>query len=165
MDKRRNYKKVQRGYTELVKASGGVYSFEFTNKGKGWHPHIHAIVLLDKYIDAQALTSEWKKITGDSCNTDIRKISSSDDGSMIEGLLEVFKYALKFSDLSLEDNLTAYQTLKGKRLQSAFGCLWGVKVPENILEDEIEDLPYIELIYHYLDQGGYSLQELTKKTG
>ncbi|MCP4483381.1 MAG: protein rep [Flavobacteriaceae bacterium] len=165
LDRRRNFKKVGRGYTELVKSAGGVHSFEFTNKGKGWHPHIHAVVLLDEFIDIKALTAEWKKITGDSCNTDLRLISKSGDGSTIEALLEVFKYALKFSELSLENNLEAYRTLKGQRLQSAYGCLWGVKVPENILEDELEGLPYIELIYRYLDKNGYSLQDLKKMTG
>ena len=166
LDKRRKYLNNGRGYTELAKSAGGVHSFEFTNNGKeGWHPHIHAIVLLEDYIDQKALSQEWEKITGDSKIVDIRKITKGNDGSMIEGLLEVFKYALKFSTLKLEDNLEAYRTLRGQRLQSAYGCLWGVKVPENILEDELEGLPYMELIYRYIDKAGYSLQELKKMTG
>ena len=165
LDRRRIYLKNGRGYTELSKTLGGVHSFEFTNKGKGWHPHVHAVVLLDEYIDIKSLTAEWKKITGDSCNTDLRLISKSGDGSIIEALLEVFKYALKFSELSLENNLEAYRTLKGQRLQSAYGCLWGVKVPDHILEDELEGLPYRELIYRYLDKAGYSIKEINERTG
>lgn len=163
LDRRRNFKKVGRGYTELVKSAGGVYSYEFTNnQGKGWHPHLHSIVLLDDYIDQKALSSEWEKITKDSKIVDIRKISRGDDGSMIKGLLEVFKYALKFSTLTKEDNLTAYRTLRGQRLQNSYGCLWGVKVPESDLEDPLTGLPYIELFYRYLEGVGYSLQDAKK---
>ena len=48
----------------------------------------------------------------------------------IDGFLETFKYALKFSDLPLQDNWEAYKTLKGKRLINSFGVLRGVEVPE-----------------------------------
>ncbi|MDF1881490.1 protein rep, partial [Sulfurimonas sp. MAG313] len=163
LNRRRVYLKNGRGYTELSKSLGGVHSFEFTNnQGKGWHPHVHSIVLLDKYIDQKALSEEWEKITGDSKIVDIRKITTGKDGTMIKGLLEVFKYALKFSTLELEDNYHAYQTLRGQRLQSAYGCLWGVKVPETDMEDPLTGLPYLELFYRYLDSSGYSLQELKK---
>lgn len=163
LDRRRKYLKSGRGYTELSKSTGGVHSFEFTNsKEKGWHPHIHSIVLLDRFIDIKALTEEWKKITGDSMNLDIRLITKDNNGSLIESLLEVFKYALKFSSLELQDNLTAYRTLRGQRLQSAYGSLWGIKIPESDLESPLADLPYLELFYKYF-HGGYSLQKAEKK--
>lgn len=166
LDRRRRYLDNGRGYTELAKSFGGVYSYEFTNNnGKGWHPHMHSIVLLDDYIDQKALSLEWEKITKDSKIVDIRKITRGDDGSMIKGLLEVFKYALKFSTLAKEDNYHAYKTLRGQRLQSSYGCLWGVKVPKSDLEDPLTGLPYIELFYRYMDGVGYSLQEVKKMMG
>ena len=57
----------------------------------------------------------------------------------IDGFLETFKYALKFSDLELSDNLHAYKTLKGKRLINSFGALRGVEVPEELTDDDLDD--------------------------
>ncbi|MCP4058787.1 MAG: hypothetical protein GY738_16030, partial [Pseudoalteromonas sp.] len=44
-----------------------------------------------------------------------------------------------------------------------FGCFWGVKIPEKMTDDLLEDLPYIELFYKYT-KAGYSLQSATPKT-
>jgi len=165
LDRRRKFLNNSRGHTELVKSEGGIHSFEVTNIGNGWHPHIHSILLLNEYIDIKLLREEWEKITGDSCNVDIRVIPKKGDGSIIEALLEVFKYALKFSDLSLEKNYFAYQTLKGQRLQSAYGCLWGIKIPASDLEDPLTGLPYLELYYRFLNGAGYSLEKTLKKSG
>ncbi|TOH63980.1 hypothetical protein CGI76_24565, partial [Vibrio parahaemolyticus] len=79
----------------------------------------------------------------------------------VEGFIEVFKYALKFSDLSPSNNYHAYKLLKGKRLQGSFGLFWGVKVPESMEDDLFDELPYLELFYRYTN-AGFSLQE-TKK--
>lgn len=153
--KRRRYLSGQARvpFVELCKVDGACFSYEFT-KGQDtlWHPHMHGVVLLNDYIDVQALSAEWQAITGDSFIVDVRKLQ----GDPIEAFCEVFKYALKFADLPLEDNWEAFAQLRGKRLQGSFGLLWGVKVPEDA-EDEPLDLPYIEMLYKYLPQG-YSLQ-------
>lgn len=104
------------------------------------------------------LSKEWKKITGDSFIVDARPISQD----KASGLVEVFKYALKFSDLKPEENITAYSYLKGKRLTGSFGNLWGVKVPEKMTDDLLQDLPYVELFYKY-SKAGYSLETATPK--
>lgn len=148
--------------TELTKTTAGVYSFEFTNNGNGWHPHIHAILLREKYINVKNLTAEWKKITGDSQNTDLRQIKPDANGSIIDSLLEVFKYSLKYQDLDLEKNFYAYKILKGKRLQSAFGDLWGIKISKSDENEIYENLPYRELIFKYMAQAGYSLYKNQK---
>jgi len=156
------------GYTELNKIHGGVFTYEFTYSDKnGWHPHIHAIVMVDPSdpidFDFEAsghkksqsrLSKEWLSITGDSSIVDCRPIDTEDP---VKSFCEVFKYALKFSDLEPEDNYKAYQVLNGKRLQGSFGLFWGVKVPEK-LTDEIleEEFPYIELFYRYT-KAGYSV--------
>ena len=49
------------------------------------------------------LSKEWFKITGDSKIVDLRPISQD----RASGLVEVFKYALKFSDLDPEENVIA----------------------------------------------------------
>ena len=73
----------------------------------------------------------------------------------IDGFLETFKYALKFSDLQLSDNLHAYKTLKGKRLINSFGALRGVEVPEELTDDDLDDdLPYMLMLYTYRKGSG-----------
>lgn len=152
MQRRRYFNAGTRGapYTELCKAQGAVYTLELTNKGNGWHPHCHMIVLAASKPSQEALSIEWHKITGDSYIVDCRPIV----GDPAEGFMEVFKYALKFSDLSLADNWEAAQVLKGKRLLGSFGLFRGVQVPESLLDEKLDDLPYWDRFYRYL-QGEY----------
>ena len=134
-------------WTELCKAQGGVYTLELTNKGNGWHPHCHMIALCASEIDQAALSAEWEAITGDSFVVDVRPIT----GDPSEGFMEVFKYAVKFSDLSLADNWEAAQVLKGKRLLGSFGLFRGVQVPESLLDEPLDSLPYWDRFYRYLN--------------
>jgi plasmid rolling circle replication initiator protein Rep len=195
LERRRNSFKRNRGFNELSKAEGGVFSYEVTKSSDGsWHPHLHMVVLLNpdnlidfptqpkkhnpqewaslspaekrneklkwqKYISSKSntkLSIEWLDITGDSSIVDLRPI----EGDPVEGFVEVFKYALKFSDMKPEDNIYAYSVLKGSRLTGSFGSLWGVKVPDKLEDDLLSDLPYIELFYAYT-KSGYSLQTAT----
>lgn len=202
MEKRRNH--LKKGTpTEFGQALGGVYSYEFTKSSKGWHPHVHMVILLEpdhqidfpiegapkkhspgewslltpkeKKLEKQkwvafnlskrdsGLSKEWKKITGDSDIVDLRPI----EGDPAMGFVEVFKYALKFSELSAEDNIDAYfelMNLSGSmpRFTGSFGLLWGVKVPDTLLDETFDDLPYLELFYCYT-KDGYSLKTAVKK--
>jgi hypothetical protein len=70
--------------------------------------------------------------------------------------LEVFKYALKFSEMSLEDNLHAFKVLSKRRLIYSLGLFWGIEEPDKLTDEEIKDQPYLELLYRYYE-GGYSL--------
>lgn len=153
--------------TEFSKVTGSMFSYEVTNKGNGWHPHIHMIALLDDYIDQGKLSKEWEAITKDSKIVDIRKITSKsgDNLDISDALIEVFKYALKFSDLDLEHTWEAYRTLKGKRLLGSFGTLYGtISEPENLLDDLLDDLPYLEMFYTYSKHlGSYELKTSIKK--
>jgi plasmid rolling circle replication initiator protein Rep len=161
-NRRRQWTKNNRGFNELCRATGAVFTYEFTKSNEGWHPHLHAIVLLDSYIDREKLSSEWKDITKDSYIVDIRKIKASDKSDVVSSFAEVFKYALKFSEMPLNDNLEVFYKLRGKRLQGSYGSFWGVKVPEKMTDDLLDDLPYIELFYHYISGKGYNLEK-TKK--
>ena len=153
MDRRRYFNAGTRGapWTELCKAQGAVYTLELTNKGNGWHPHCHMIVLAASAPSQSALSAEWHKITGDSMIVDCRPIT----GDPTEGFMEVFKYAVKFSDLSLQDNWEAAQVLKGKRLLNSFGLFRGVEIPESLLDEPLDDLPYWDRFYRYI-QGEYA---------
>jgi hypothetical protein len=165
--RRRDWLKGQR-WTEFAKVQGAIHSYEITNKGEGWHPHIHMVALLDDWIDQAALSAEWQEITGDSFIVDVRRIKPKDVGAggldIASGLLEVFKYAVKFQDMSLEDTWYAYGILKGKRLVDSFGELRGVKMPESLLDDPLENLPYLELIYTYSRRkGAFDLESSAKR--
>ncbi len=147
---------TRRTFTEAAKAAAGVWSYEVTNKGKGWHPHLHAIWLCAQKPSQTALKHEWEAITKDSHQVDVRAFKAAQEPS--QGFLEVFKYAVKFSGLSLADNWSAFKELKGKRLLDSFGLFRGVEVPASLLDEELAGLPYVDLFYQYLPGVGYSFR-------
>jgi len=143
--------------SEAKKAFGAVWSYE-VKRGKNsklWHPHCHAIWLCESPPIQEKLSQEWLRITGDSFIVDVREISKNDP---FTGFLEVFKYAVKFSDQSLSDTVHCFFKLKGKRLIGSFGLFYGIPEPDSLDDDLLEDLPYIDLFYTYLN-GLYKLQK------
>lgn len=168
-DRRRDFLKKGRGWTEFVKVSGAIYAYEVTNKGNGWHPHIHMFALLNDWIDQKALSSEWESITGDSKIVGIERIKPRiqvGSLSIESGMLEVIKYSMKFSDLSLSDNWYAFEVLRGQRLLGSFGSLRGIPLPDSLLDDMLQGLPYLELIYRFnLAQGSYDLKSSKSESG
>lgn len=144
---RRDASAGKRPLTEYNKALGGVFSIE-VKRGQNsglWHPHVHMIWLCEQEPDARALSREWHGITGDSYIVDVREFYGD---SVIEGFMEVFKYALKFSDMELADNWHAFETLKGKRLVDSFGLLRGVEVSDDLSDGELED-DYFLMLYRF----------------
>lgn len=138
--------------------AGGVYSFEVTNIGNGWHPHVHAVFLAggDFAVHVPDLHDEWKSITGDSHVLDVRPIlpePSDIEGvsDYAHGFREVLKYAMKAAELGPELIAQAYPVLSGRRLLGSFGVLRGVKLAESGLDDlaGLEDLPYIEFMSRF----------------
>lgn len=152
------WKRKRRGRGSVLDGvAGAVWSYEI-KRGKGsglWHPHLHMIALAENQPDQQQLSAEWHNITGDSYIVDVRPISQEDPA---EGFMEVFKYAVKFSDQPPEDTLHAWLTLRGKRLLASSGAFRGVEMPEDLMDDEtaLEDLPFVTLFYRFL-QGQYAL--------
>lgn len=170
LDRRRDWKSKGRGFVEFCKIQGAVYSYEVTRnpKTKEWHPHIHMFALCSDFIDRDELIQEWHEITQDSTVVDVRMIRSKTE--IVEGkrintgygkaFCEVFKYAMKFSDMTPHDTLQAFCELKGKRLQDSFGLFRGIEIPDQS-EDEgydIQDQPYLELLYKFVNKSGYNLQ-------
>ena len=131
-----------------------MYSYEntYNEKTGEWHPHIHMFALLDDWIDREQLIETWHEITGDSYVVDVRKVKKDKDFGYSKAAAEVCKYALKFSELSVENTWEAFKVLKGKRLSGAFGSLYGVKIPENLADDmpDEKDLPYLEMLYRFV---------------
>ena len=159
------WKRKSRKYaTSLDCVVGAVWSYE-VKRGKNsgsWHPHLHMIALsehmdLEDYSNGTLgrLSAEWHDITGDSFMVNVKPISEEDPAS---GFVEVFKYAVKFSDQPPEDTVHAWVTLAGKRLIASSGSFRGVEVPDSLLDDSegLEGLPYVALFYRYIP-GGYSL--------
>ena len=160
-EQRRNALKGQK-QVEYAKALGGVLSIEI-KRGKGsglWHPHVHMIWLCNEPPLASQLSKEWLELTGDSYIVDVREFYGE---SVVDGFLEVFKYALKFSDMELADNWEAFQTLKAKRLVDNFGLFRGIQVPDDLTDDDIDD-EYILLLYRFVRGSGYNFAAQGSKT-
>jgi plasmid rolling circle replication initiator protein Rep len=164
------WKRKQRGRGSFLDpVEGAVWTYEVPRgSGSGlWHPHIHMIALAENLTSEDyaqgtlgALSDEWHNITGDSFMVNVKPINCQTDDDTAKGFMEVFKYAVKFSDQSVEDTVHAWATLAGKRLMGSAGCFRGVEVPEDLMDDSgsLQDLPYFELFYRYMRAaGGYSL--------
>ncbi len=162
----RDYKKKGWGFNQFCKIDGAFYTTEYTynDKTKQWHPHIHIFALLNEWIDQEELAETWHDITLDSYIVDIRRVKKTKEHGYSKAVAEVCKYALKFSDLSLENTWEAFLTLKGKRLTGSFGSMHGVKIPEKLIDDmPLEELPYLEMFYRFVfDKKSYYNLEITK---
>lgn len=137
---------------EWCKVHGGIRSLEVTNKGRGWHPHIHILALVDEYIDRVRLSKEFEGFGGGKI-VDVRKIRPKEiegedltqfsnkeleEKAIISGLLEVLKYPTKFSDLSPSQMLDFYKVSNKKRLTDTFGILRGLDVGDLNSDDDLE---------------------------
>lgn len=147
---------------EFSKIHSAFYSFEVTNSGKGWHPHVHIFAFIDSYIDQRKLSNQWRVVTGDSFVVGITQIAKDQD-SIFKGACEVIKYALKFADFRLPDDsydsdkiIDFYMTTRGRRLTGTLGDFRGIEFDDNDLVDDLyQDQPYIDMFYRYT-QSGYT---------
>lgn len=142
----------------LDQVEAAVWSYE-VKRGAGsglWHPHLHMVALSPAKPDAAALAGEWHEITGDSFVVDVRPIDQEDVAS---GFLEVFKYALKFSDMEVSDTYAAFRVLARRRLVGSAGLFRGIEIPEQLTDEPLDDLPFVELFYRYVAGRGYGLSE------
>jgi hypothetical protein len=160
MKRSRDFPRGKGAYTEFTKVLGFVGSYEVTNKGQGWHPHAHLMVLHRTRINAAELKREWQKITGDSHVLRIDPARHPNDPG--QDFLEVCKYALKFSDLTPAQNFHAFEVLRGKRLVMTAGLFWGVEIPEELTDEPLEGLPYFERLYNFAVDSGYHLTGISE---
>lgn len=181
LQKRRNSRK-KKPLTDtcyrIVEGAFAAYEVTYNNKDLEYHPHLHSVVLIPRGLlrttDCEVkkktvqvplqfwkqLSEEWQSITGDSFIVDVRKIDSKED--TIQALVECFKYALKMQNLDPEIQLHCYDVLKGRRLHTSFGCLYGLKLEDNTNDELLaEDLEYIDMLYKYSEGFGYQLMPST----
>lgn len=140
----------------------GAYSIEVKRgeNSKEWHPHANLLLLSEDVIFESAIKAEWKSITKDS---EIAYCSVKDDDDKTV-FVEIFKYALKFSEMEFDDNFEAWEILKGRRLMGSFGEFRGLDVPKNDTSLALKDEPYLELFYKYKSRlGKYELHRNTPK--
>jgi hypothetical protein len=126
--------------------SAGAYSFE-VKRGENsglWHPHSNILLLTEKPISISALSDEWKRVTQDS-----HVVYCEQQPDVKKSFVEIFKYALKFSDMQFSDNYHAWETLRGRRLTGSFGEFRGLQIPENDEDNETNLLAYEELFYRF----------------
>lgn len=138
-----------------------VWSYE-VKRGAGsglWHPHLHMVAMARQQPEQVRLSDEWHSITGDSFIVDVRPIDQADPAS---GFLEVFKYALKFSDMEPADTVRAWEVLQRRRLVASSGLFRGVEIPEQLVDEPLDDLPFVQLLYRFAAAGGYSLVRQTR---
>jgi len=144
--------------TVMDGVAGGVWSYE-VKRGRGsglWHPHVHAVWLAEDRPDAFRLSAEWAELTGDSRIVDVRPI----EGDPVDGFCEVFKYALKFSDMEPRDTFFAYRELRGMRLLDAAGAFRGVEVPDSMTDELLDGLPYVDRFFRFVHGRGYQERPL-----
>jgi len=114
------------------------------------------VALAPQAPDALRLACEWRSITGDSFIVDVRPISQADPAS---GFLEVFKYALKFSNMEKADIWEAFGFLSRRRLVGSAGLFRGIEIPDSMVDEPLDDLPFVEFFYRYVLTLGYSVTE------
>lgn len=169
LQRRRNRAKGRGVNTALSLLDGGILSCE-TKRGSGsgqWHFHAHAVVLAPPGLTKGDFYPEWSELLGYTANLDFRYLRSAAlmdekrpfqeiDQMISEELMEVFKYALKTTELAFEDRYHAANVLHRRRLVRAFGSMHGFEPPDSLTDDltEFEGLPYLETVFRYFN-GAY----------
>jgi len=114
---------------------GGMGSVEFTYTSNGWNVHINWLVYSDNRVQYKKVTDgkkfwyqneeleEFLSKFNDSYIHSINELNFSSKDVIKDNLLEVLKYALKFSSLSPEQLVEVYYKLYRKRLFFTFGSL------------------------------------------
>lgn len=169
IQRRRLAKGGNRHKTVFARLLGGVAAFE-VKRGSGsglWHPHLHMWALVPAGTDLlqfrRELSEEWSRLTVDSCNVDVRPIDASTDETFLGSICEVLRYALKFGEMTIPDQVAAYRVLRGWRLVRDFGLLHGVTVSDELtdsIEEALELEPYLDLIYRYAGRALYTLDHV-----
>lgn len=131
MERRRNARKGIRVTSEMEKTAGGVSQYE-VHRGSGsgeWHPHVHALGVLDDYLDWGKLCKEWCAIVGDpAAHCRIHEVGRGED-DIERVLFEVLAYQLKFSRMTPADVWEAWELLRGRRLMRTWGVMRGTPEP------------------------------------
>lgn len=116
--KRLRARKFARNWT------GGFYSIECTNEGRGWHLHIHALINA-RWIDGGELAKQWSNVTNG-----LGYIVKVKDARPADYLKEVAKYVAKGNQLAewTPDQIRAFiEAFDGVRTFGVFGDLYAAR--------------------------------------
>ena len=161
------------GLAAFSSVLGGTRSIE-VKRGRGsglWHPHIHALLFVDGKLDKGEVVREWAECVGQTfedtvgaqyvepVDLRVRRGDEEQEESTVGAFLECFKYAMKFSEMSIEDLVYGFVALKGRRFLQSYGCIYGM--PEVEFEDSLMDdasLPFVDWFFRHGAEG-YSLKD------
>ena len=163
-----------------TKFGGGMYSIETTYGSNGWHVHLNLLVNADAgtHINISEVTNsrgqvsrqndeirQFLEFNAGSRMHDVQKLDFTNQESLMAALVEVLKYSLKFSSLSIQQIVEFYVKTNRKRLFGTFGNLWGLGLDEVDLEgDEKLDGPFVELLIKRVmlgDMPDYRIDRIT----
>lgn len=156
---RRDFGKLRHRRIWKENVRGGVAAIEVTNKGKGWHPHLHALVDCEwlavrtkrpqwgaskstwRHSCTKAkheFTDIWKKATGDPhgicwISRAKRKLGVGSINAGADVAREVLKYSVKGSDLVASPDPIGplIRQMRATRLTTSFGSLFGKNLVRN----------------------------------
>lgn len=137
---KKSWGKMRRRKLIADKVKSGIIGYEMTNKGNGWHPHLHALLdcrWLSLHVPepnardsaaekerkckaaAEELSTLWAEVTGqETASVKVRRGKE-------DALIEVLKYSVKGSDLlamPAEERAAAMiEVMSGMRLMTTFG--------------------------------------------
>ena len=124
-------KEMLKAYEKLRKARewersvlGAVRSLEvsYNSESGTYHPHLHVIILKQKYLPQKTLQSMWQKAASTEYKPGvyIRDIPAEEQG---QAVAETLKYALKYGKVTEKPETlkTVFEALYGKRLISFSG--------------------------------------------
>lgn len=128
-------RKEQKTKSFFASFIGMIASVEVSYSNAGRHPHIHMIACSNKPIQTEwaeklgcfsnkVLQKEWYAITQDSFQVGIKEIDVVRNRFNRSGVAEVFKYAMKFSSLSVSQlaDMIELQKKNQYRFLSTYGC-------------------------------------------
>jgi len=152
----RNVSRGQDSDNYFAQFDGIMYSIEETYTKNGWNIHANLLCrssspLLGLKKKSNKETKKkrvsfwhpdavetWQQLTG-SINVSISPVNVKDDESLLSDLSEIFKYSLKFQDLSPDKMLIAYRCLYKRRLLGSMGSLRSLKTDADLNGQDEED--------------------------
>ncbi len=133
------FRRLRRSARWSHRISGGIASFEITgSEATGWHYHAHILAFRRVYYSQTDLVEDWLAATSDAAFiVDIRDV-----GDVGGAVAEVLKYAFKPAELSewSPAQVKEFMDMKGARLSSVFGNLYGMKVEDETDATDAEDI-------------------------
>ena len=159
------------------KFDGGMGSVEVTKTRNGWNVHLNLIISTDEDIEIFQIKNRRGQISWQNPQIvefleravggkmhNISRIDTSSEEALKSNLVEVLKYALKFSSLDTMDLIEVYMKFYRKKLFFSFGNLWGLKLDDVELEgDDVVDDEFIEVIYRRVSGYYEKVEEIEKR--